>query len=155
VSSRTIRRWQAGVAVPSFQSLCDLGGDGDRGLLGGIGFIDRLLRRLGLRESSLAGEVLPAAGTFLREHALALKEFRGEGEVRFEEFASFKDNLLLHPGCQRVHDAMPDPLWRAHLWALCYAQPFELAQLYLRFAKPETDQTLVDALGGPEVRDFR
>ncbi len=160
--ARTLRQWKSGTRRPSWGQLCQLAPGGDQRILGGVSFLDLLLRRLKLRRDPMADELIQVVGLFGRTHPAALNEFCGEvpikegvsemRQVGFEEFAGFKGNLLLHPGWDRVHNAMPDSLWRVHVHALRFARPFELAQAYLRFATPESEQIFREILEQCELR---
>lgn len=156
VDPAVLRRWKRGDGVPSWSQLRKLALAGDVRLLAGVRFLDLLLRRLNLRGDPLAEEGLGAVAIFMREHSTALEEFRGEVPLKpgasagravgFEEFARFGDHLLLFPGWERVHDSMPDALWRAHVRALRFGGFFDLAQNYLHYGTGEDEEPLRRAL---------
>ena len=150
----------SGQAVPNRRNLRALAPSGDHRLLGGIGFMDRLLGELGLREGPLVGELLlQIAGLVLRHHAGALADFRGtvpdgrgERSWGFEEYAGFGEYLLLHPGFTDLQERMPDALWRVHIHVLQRGQLFALAQAHLRFSTPQIEQGLLNFLEQAERR---
>lgn len=152
---RSLRRLKSGESLPTLNLLLDLKPPetGHR-LLAGIGFVDRLLKTLGLHTSVLRHELLPVASVFFRKHPSALKGFRGgvpvltdggqaEFEARdFEGFAEYGGYLLLHPGFNELWPEMPDALWRCHLYTLQFARVQDLAQKYLQFSAEKDDSML-------------
>lgn len=156
---RSLRRIKGGESIPSFKLLLKLKpSKANHRLLTGICFVDQLLKDLGFQESILRHELLPAASAFFRAHPGALKAFIGKitkkhdsGEIQevtcdFEEFIAYGDYALLHPGFEKVWPAIPDALWRAHVYSLCYASMVDLAQAYFQFAQVECDERLVSFL---------
>ena len=148
-----------GVSLPSFTLLLDLKQPetGHR-LLAGVGFVDELLKTLGLHESVRRNEFLAIASVFFQNHPAALETFTGtipgttksgETEVEaynFERFAAFGDRLLLHPGFETLYSEMPDALWRCHLYTLQFARIVDLAQAYYQFSTEVSDSPLEDVL---------
>jgi len=159
VDDRTLRRIKRGDHIPPLQALLKLKppGAGHR-LLTGIGFVDQLLKALGLHKSVLRNEFLSIAGVFFRNHPTAVEAFHGSilqqtdsGAIRhegrdFEGYIAFGDYLLLHPGFEELHPEMPDVLWRAHLYSLQFARVVDLAQAYCQFSREDSDSRLEDFL---------
>lgn len=163
VTEKSLQRVKRGESLPSLKLLLDLKQpEAYHRLLAGIGFIDRLLRTLGLQESVLRNEFLAIAAAFFRFHPPALEAFTGSiprttkgGVVKFdacdfEHVAAFGDGLLLHPGFDGLWSEMPDALWRCHLYTLQFARIVDLAQAYYRFATEESDAPLEDVLRDAE-----
>jgi hypothetical protein len=159
VTEKSLLRLKRGESLPSIKLLLDLKqpGAGPR-LLAGVGFVDRLLRTLGLHKSVLRNEFLAVASVFFRDHPMALEFFNGSivhltasGAIRhekrgFEGYVAFGDYLLLHPGFKELYPEMPDALWRAHLYTLQSARVVDLAQAYYQFSIKVSDSPLEDFL---------
>lgn len=144
-----VRRWKSGKAVPTLSQLQLLTPAGDERVFRGVRFLDLLLRQLGYRWTLMADECTNLAAIFLREHPAALANFRKNGsetEPDFRDWAMADENLLLHAGFFELRAAMPDALWRAHLYALQFARPFDLARAYLRFSTVRDDFRLENFL---------
>ena len=162
-TERSLRRIKRGEGFPTFQLLLGLRptGAGHR-LLAGIGFVDQLLKTLGLHKSGLREEFMSAASAFFRFHPPALDSFKGiifsksdSGEVRkegreFEGYIAFGDHLMLHPGFKELWAEMPDALWRCHLLTLQFALNVDLAQAYFQFASEDSDAKLERVLSDAE-----
>ena len=152
---RALRRIKAGEEAPPLKLVISLkpAPAGHR-LLAGNGFVDHLLRTLGLEKSVLHNEFLSIASVFFRHHPTILKDFVGRiarqtesGEVRheacdFEKYIGYGDHLLLHPGFEGLYPEMPDAMWRCHLYTLQFARIVDLAQAYYQFAKEDSDAPL-------------
>lgn len=163
-ADRSLRRLKSGESLPTLNLLLDLKQPetGHR-LLAGIGFVERLLKTLGLHASVLRHELLPVASVFFRRHPSALKSFRGSVPVRtnggqaasetcdFEGFVGYGERLLLHPGFNELWPEMPDALWRCHLYTLQFACVLDLAQKYLQFSAEKDDSMLERRLREYEV----
>jgi hypothetical protein len=163
VTEKSLHRIKGGKSLPSYKLLRDLKpSDTGHRLLTGLGFIDQLLKQLGLHKSILRHEFLAAASVFFRYHPPILKAFIGSitrksewGEIRNEEcdfqgFIAYGDYLLLHPGFQELWTEMPDALWRCHLHTLQFARNADLAQAYFQFATKSDDEPLEDFLHAAE-----
>jgi len=155
VTVRSLSRFREGKKIPQFAHLVGLAPTGEpHRLLAGIGFCDQLLRTVGLRGSSLMQEILHVAESFLPNHRRALDSYAGEilptekdgsnltKSCGFESFASYLDNLLLHPGFESIRVRMPGPIWRCHLATLKFATIPELAQAYFQCAEMENERGL-------------
>ena len=159
VTDKSLLRVKRGVSLPSFKLLLDLKQPetGHR-LLAGVGFVDELLKTLGLHKSVLRNEFLAIASVFFRNHPAALETFTGtipsttksgDAEVEacnFERFVALGDRLLLHPGFKTLYSEMPDALWRCHLYTLQFARIVDLAQAYCQFSTEVSDSPLEDVL---------
>lgn len=154
-----LRRLKRGEKIPTYKLLRDLkASDTGHRLLAGLGFIDHLLKQLGLHKSILRHEFLAAASVFFRNYPPSLETFKGVitsksewGEIQneecdFEGFIAFGDHLLLHPGSHELWTEMPDALWRCHLHTLQFASNADLAQAYFQFATKSDDEPLEDFL---------
>ena len=154
-TDRTLRRIKRGTGLPPHKLLLDLQrANPAHRLLAGIGFVDYLLKSLGLKKSELRHEFLPVASVFFRFHPSTLDTFKRRilyktksGKIRnevrnFERFIKFGDNLLLHPGFDELWSEMPDSLWRCHLYTLQFARNADLAQAYFQFATESSDAGL-------------
>ncbi len=155
VTGKSLQRIKGSKALPKFKLLLALkpASEGHR-LLAGIGFMDQLLKNLGLQQSGLREEFLSAASAFFRFHPAALDTFKGiifskadSGEIRkevrkFAGYIAFGDNLMLHPGFNELWEEMPDALWRCHLHTLQFARNVDLAQAYYQFAAVDSDTLL-------------
>lgn len=152
----SLRRIKRGEAIPQFNLLLKLKPTkANHRLLASIGFVDQLLKDLGLQKSILRHELLPVASVFFRIHPAALEIFGGKipqkqdsGEIQevscdFEGYIAYGDYGLLHPGFDKVWPEMPDALWRAHVYSLRFGSIVELAQAYFQFAQIECDEGLV------------
>ncbi len=155
LSERSLRRYKKGKSAPSMIHLCSLKPqDENERLLGCIGVIDGLLRKLRLRDSSLQTEILKIAESILPSHRRSLDSFAGQvlhqrtdGTIQsethdFESYITYGDNMLLHPGFEEVWPKIPDALWRAHLYNLQFARVADLAQAYFQFSDEENDRAL-------------
>jgi hypothetical protein len=147
-----LRRLKTGKIGPDWGLLRNLANtQTDQRLLAGIGFMDVLLRNFRLNDATMNEEVLQVAMMFFRAHQDALitlgkscglmvvKDQKPVLTKRFEEFAAFEDNLLLHAGFEQVWPKMSDALWRAHLYSLQFARTVDIAQAYLQFARSDHD----------------
>lgn len=162
-SEKTLLRFQRGESRPSHAQLRTLT-ESESGvrLVAAIGFIDQLLKRLGLHKSVLRSEFLSIASVFFRHHPRILQKFRGtlllkvnsgrsrKVRCRFEEYTKFGDNLLLHPGFEELRGEMPDALWRAHVSTLQFARISDLTQTYFQFSTEASDQGLASMLAEAE-----
>jgi len=158
-TDRSLRRIKRGASLPPYKMLLDLQKPktGYR-LLAGIGFVDQLLKTLGLHKSELHHEFLAVANVFFRFYPQALNNFNGcilhktdSGAIRkqvrkFREYIAFGDYLLLHPGFDELWAEMPDSLWRCHLHTLQFARNADLAQAYFQFATEQSDAALESVL---------
>ena len=159
VTEKSLTRMKRSEGFPSFKLLLDLkaSGVGHR-LIAGIGFVDQLLKKLGLHQSELRHEFLAVASVFFRVYPQALDKFKGciihktdSGAIRwevceFEEYIAFGEHLLLHPGFDVLWAEIPDSLWRCHLHTLQFARNADLAQAYFQFAAEQSDAGLESAL---------
>jgi hypothetical protein len=163
VTEKSLHRIKGGESLPSYKLLQDLkrSHTGDR-MLAGLGFVDHLLKHLGLHKSILRHEFLAAASVFFRYHPPILEAFIGsitrktEGgeiqneECKFEGFIRYGDQLLVHPGFHELWTEMPDAIWRCHLHTLRFARNADLAQAYFQFAAKSDDEPLEDFLRAAE-----
>jgi hypothetical protein len=163
VTDKSLHRIKGGKSLPGYNLLNRLKQPyaGHR-LLVGIGFVDQLLKTLGLHKSVLRHEFLAAASVFFRFHPPTLDTFKGSifhqtdwGEIQnetrdFEGYITFGDHLLLHPGFDKLWAEMPDALWRCHLHTLQFARNVDLAQAYYQFATAGSDAPLEDVLRAAE-----
>jgi transcriptional regulator with XRE-family HTH domain len=158
-TEKSLQRVKRGESLPSLKLLLGLKQpDAGHSLLAGIGFIDQLLKRLGLHRSVLRHEFLAIAAVFFRFHPPGLQAFTGRiprttesgvaefHTLDFEHVAAFGDGLLLHPGFDGLWSEMPDALWRCHLYTLQFARVVDLAQAYYQFATKDSDAALEDVL---------
>jgi hypothetical protein len=163
VTEKSLQRVKHGESLPSLKLLLDMTRpEADRRLLAGIGFMDRLLRNLGLQESVPRIEFLAIAAVFFRFHPQALEAFTRRiprttesGVVAFEacdfeHVAAFGDGLLLHPGYDALWSEMPDALWRCHLYTLQFARFVDLARAYFQFTTEDSDAPLEAVLRDAE-----
>ena len=163
VTEKSLRRIKGGESLPPHKLLHELNpSDTGHRLLAGLGFIDQLLKQLGLHNSILRHEFLAAASVFFRYHPPILEAFMGSitsktdlGDIRNEEydfvkFIAYGDHLLLHPGFHELWTEMPDALWRCHLHTLQFARNADLAQAYFQFATKSDDEPLEDFLHAAE-----
>jgi hypothetical protein len=150
-----IRRLKVGKVGPDWPLLKKLAiSTANHRLLAGIGFIDVLLRKLGLTEAVLLLDIFRVAEVFLPAHRRALFNLhktlpsdlipgiQNGGTNQFAQIVAIGDNLLLHPGFETVWPKMPDALWRAQLYTLRFASVVDLAQACLQYAEPENDREL-------------
>jgi hypothetical protein len=163
IYEKKLRRLRTGTFPPQQKLLKGLAHAAEnQRLLSGIGFIDVLLRKLGLAVGVMNKEVLHAAEVLLSSHHRALMT-KGEcgclkivvaNQVKvvnqLSDFAAHGDYLLLHPGFEPLWPKMPDALWRAHLYSLQFARMVDIAQAYLQFAQPENDRELTRFLDNAE-----
>jgi hypothetical protein len=146
---KKFRRLKKGVENPEWNMLRTLGGTDDR-MLAGIGFMDVLIRTVGIEDGKFKAEIMCMMEMFLATHHEALKE---SGEVeRFKKDAVKADYLLLHRGLETMWSEMPDALWGAHLTSLQFARPVDLAQAYCQYSTPKSDRRLRKFLEGAERR---
>ena len=156
---RSLRRIKRGESIPSFKLLLKLKPSKvNHRLLASVGFVDQLLKDLGLQESILRHELLSVASAFFRSHPATLETFAGKiplkqesGEFQevpctFEGFMAYGEYPLLHPGFEKVWPETPDALWRAHVYSLHSASMVGLAQAYFQYAQVESDERLLSFL---------
>lgn len=163
LSEKSLRRFELGASLPQLTPLLKLTLDEScRRVMAGIGLMDHLLKRLGLRESDLQSEFTAIASMFFHHHPPLLATFTGRiprvaesgitelEDCDFERYAAFGDGLLLHPGFNQLRLEMPDPLWRCHLYTLQFGCFVDLAQAYFQFSNSKNDEHLEEMLAEAE-----
>jgi len=154
IHEKKLRRLKKGEAGPEWKLLRQLAADGKyERTLAGIGFMDVLLRDLGMWGGAISTEIMRVAGIFLSTHCYSVGDQKQAEQ--FAKFATNGDNLLLHPGFEMLWPKMPDALWRAHLYGLQFARMVDLAQAYLQFSRPENDRDLMTFLDSAERKSKR